>query len=133
METLADTLYVIRDAVDLGVIPVKHLPDIATELLVGEIDSPALRELAGLDLEPFTSPDAHELWQQVMAELGAPADDRPVHGSNASAVLASAALVHGLDTASVLNRFCLLAVALDYRENDDVMTLRGLDDEWLGE
>lgn len=48
----------------------EQLPDIATDLLVGGADSPALRELAGLRLP--TRADAEPVMARVLSELGVP-------------------------------------------------------------
>ncbi|MCP4968394.1 MAG: hypothetical protein GY926_24570 [bacterium] len=54
----------------LGLLRSDALPDVATEMLVLGYDSPAIVELAGLNLGPFDPRDASDLWPQALAELG---------------------------------------------------------------
>lgn len=55
----------------VGEQPSEELPDLAAWALVGEVDSPALRELAGLS--PAEVREARDLFLAAMAELGVPA------------------------------------------------------------
>ena len=52
----------------LGKQPPEDLPDLATEALVGVVDSPSLRELAGTS--PRDYQEARDLFRSAMSELG---------------------------------------------------------------
>ncbi|MCP3881948.1 MAG: hypothetical protein GY701_26690 [Sulfitobacter sp.] len=53
----------------LGLLRSDALPGVATEMLVLGYESPAVVELAGVDLGPFDPRDASDLWATALSEL----------------------------------------------------------------
>lgn len=127
------TLALVDTAVWAGVIFPEHLPSIATSLLSDETDTPTLRALAGLDLEPFDPRDARDSFRDLLAESSI--EPLPIEKRvDAAAKLISFAYQQGrLTTSRLLRRFQQLAIASDYPDHDEVMRLYALDDEWRGE
>lgn len=131
-DQLANELGVVDDALWAGVLLPESLPSIATDLLARGADTPSLRLLAGLDLAPFDPRDARDLFLDTLSETSTRARPIPDRVEAAAHLLAVAATTRGLTTQATLHRFYLLAVATDYPEDDEVMRLCGLDDEWIG-
>jgi len=114
----------------------ERLPPIATELLVGGVDSPALRTLAGLDLSPFDPRDATELMEQVMSDLPQPPVLRRME--LASALLTVQCVSGEITPELLLNHFVrlgestfpkLFAERKDFPELDDFWWIYGYWDE----
>lgn len=114
-----------------GLVLPEALPLVATEFLVSGLDSPALRDLAGLDLAPFTAGEAADLVEKVFDEMGVaqPAEVQRLE-------IASALLLHeyqvGTRTARQTTRaFYHLAWRESYpSEPPELMDLYQLDDAW---
>jgi hypothetical protein len=107
------------------------LPDIATHLLVLEIDSPALRELAGLDLGPLAEFDASDLFKDVLSELGAREQPKVERLQRVSAILAHRCLANVDPERLTTHRFYRLAVRENYpSEPPEIMLMFYRDDFW---
>jgi len=65
-----DTFTAVQSLRAMSLVDSRDLPDLATFLLVEGLDSPSLRDLAGLNLEPFDPRDAGALFDLVVGELG---------------------------------------------------------------
>lgn len=129
-EQVISELWLVADLVWAGILLPEVLPTIATDFLVRGADTPALRNLAGFDLQPFDPRDAVDLFAEVLVETHMPtlaADLRLERGAH---VLAAAWSEGHICTAAMLKRFYRLAVAMEYPEHDEVMRLYSLDDEW---
>lgn len=118
------------DCLWAGVLLPEFLPAVATDLLVQGVDTPALSQVAGLDLWPFDPRHALDLWNQAVDEAGVPTHPPEVRVARAAQVLAAAALEQALPARDVLQRFHCLALAAGYPNDDDLIRLDGLDDEW---
>lgn len=129
VDALSD-LVLADDCLWAGVLYPDFLPEVATDLLVRGLDTPALRELAGLDLEPFDPREARDLWETVTREVGVPDRDRGARVVSAAQALAASASTRSLPTDVVLRRFFCLTLAGDYPDDSDLMRLYGLDDEY---
>lgn len=129
---LGGVLEVVDCAVWAGVLFPEHLPSIATHLLAEGADTPALRSLAGLDLEPFDPRDARDVFLDVLAETATPERSR-IERVEAAAYAVALATSSGLmSIGDALRRYYRLAVSTEYPDHDEVMRLYGLDDEWAG-
>lgn len=64
------------DCLWAGVLLPEFLPQVATDLLVQGVDTPALSQVAGLDLWPFDPRDALDRWNQAVDEAGVPTHRR---------------------------------------------------------
>lgn len=110
----------------------RRLVDIATDYLVLGIDTPSLRDLAGLDLaRPVDPYDARDLFWAVLDELGL--DRLPVDqaGQFASYAYALLTISGAVSPRAATRLFYQLAVNLDYQaEPSEIMSLFGLDDMW---
>jgi hypothetical protein len=131
-ETLRQALADADAAVWAGVVMPERLPAIATRLLVQGADSPALRELAGLDLAPFDPRDALDLLGSLLDESGVTIEPIADRTRRAAQVLAAAMLANLVSTPDSLHLFQRMAVAADYPNDPEIMALYGLDNEWSG-
>lgn len=111
---------------------VRRLPDIATTYLTLGLDSEALRELAGLDLDKPVDPyDARDLFWQSVDELGLPRLAQERAGEHVGYLYARLTTEHRIGLRRATELFFHLAVRLDYRaEPAEIMELYGLDDMW---
>lgn len=118
------------DCLWAGVLLPEFLPHVATDLLVQGVDTPALSQVAGLDLWPFDPRDARDVWERAVDEAGVPTHPPEVRVARAAQVLAAAALEQELPVRHVLQRFHCLALAAGFPSDEDLIRLDGLDDEW---
>jgi hypothetical protein len=129
---LRNTLAVADAAVWAGVIMPEGLPTIATDLLAHGEDSPQLRTLAGLDLEPFDPRDARELFDEVLLENAVRPADPPWRVRAAAHLIANALVANVMTVDRALGLFTRLADVAGYPDDREVMRLCSLEDELLG-
>jgi hypothetical protein len=134
METTdwSNVLELIDAALWAGILFPEHLPDVAAQLLAAGADSPALRVLAGADLEPTDPRDFRDLFLVLLEEqsLEELAVDRRVQ---IAAQLVAVAVVSGrIGLKDGVRRASGLVVAARYPDNPDLMGLFSLSDEWEG-
>lgn len=107
------------------------LPEIATSLLVEGIDSPALRELAGLDLAPHDPREATECLNRVFEELQFSEPDLQTRICASSRLIGSEFMAGRLKARQVTRTFYLLGREWEYpSEPPEVMSLFDLDSAW---
>jgi len=125
-------LWLGADLIWAGVLRAELLPSVAAEFLARGLDTPALRELAGLDLQPFDLRDATDLYADAVAETSMPSSPEDLRLRRVAHVLAVSWASGRVSTPAALKHFYRLAVWLDYPEDAAVMRLYALDDEWNG-
>jgi len=123
----------ISTAVDcqaFGILRSDCLPALATDLLVAGVDTPSLRELAGIDLGPFDARDAADLFDRVVGEAQVSSHSRAEAVGRAAQVLAVVALDDQRPIGPTLRWFNRMTLTARYQVDDDVMYLFGVADEW---
>jgi hypothetical protein len=107
------------------------LPDVATELLVEGIDSPALRDLAGLDLSPHDPRDARECLMRLFDELDVSEPDLSTRIQVASSLIGSEYAAGRLTARQVTRYFYLLSGKWEYpHDPPEIMSLADLHSAW---
>lgn len=124
----------LRATKSAGILDARRLPRLATWLLEHGLDMPSIVDLAGLDLAPFFSIDASEMFDRVVEELGMEASDL---ANELRIALAMAGQAH-LEGHVSAERLLAIGVQLTTENNfpdepDGLMQLYLLADEWLGE
>ena len=120
-------------AVQTGLAAPEALPGWATSLLVEGQDSPALRELAGLDLALYDPYDARDLFAKATDELGYDAVPEDDAVARSACLIARCTLDSRLSCQQCTHLFYRLAVRRYEswpRYDPEVGRLFGLDDEW---
>ena len=112
-----------------GLIYPDHVPRIAAELLADGYDSPALRDLAGADLEPTDPRDFRDAFLRLLDEQHIEDPTPEDRTQLASHLLAQAVRAGGLSLREGVHRASRLTIAAGYPRGP-LMTLYGLDDEW---
>jgi hypothetical protein len=129
---LRNTLAITDAAVWAGVIMPEGLPTIATDLLAHGEDSPHLRTLAGLDLEPFDPRDAREMFDEVLAEHAVTPADQGWRVQAAAHLIATVLVANVMTVDRALDLFTHLANVAGYTDDPDVIRLCSLEDELRG-
>jgi hypothetical protein len=107
------------------------LSDVATELLVEGLDSPALRDLAGLDLAPHDPRETTECLRQVFEELDITEPDLHTRICIASRLVGSEFQGGRFTARQVTRSFHLLSGQWEYPQDPpEVMSLADLDSSW---
>lgn len=115
-----------------GIVFPEHLPNIAAELLAAGADSPALRALAGADLEPTDPRDTRDLFLTLLDEQGTPELGVDGRVQVAAQLVAVAVVAHRIGLKEGVRRVSGLVMAARYPDNPDLMGLFGIGDEWEG-
>lgn len=113
-----------------GLLDSQRIPPLATWFLSHGLETPLIAELAGMDLQPFSSMDASELFDEALLALSILPLER---ADEVRVVLGAASSIHldgGLGTENLMAVGVHLAIRYDYAH--DVMGLYGLQDEWEG-
>jgi hypothetical protein len=114
-----------------GILIPESLPKVATELLVNGVDSPALRELAGLDLSSFDFRDGLDLLDQAVVEMALAEPSIEERLTLTAALIAYQCTSGALSPRQVTRRFYSFAVHEDYpTEPPEIMEFYQLDDGW---
>lgn len=110
----------------------RRLPDIATTYLTLDLDSPALRELAGLDLDKPVDPyDARDLFWDAIDQLEASRLPTEEAGERVAYLYARLIKRHEISPRRATRLFSHLAVQLAYpAEPPEIIQLYGLDNMW---
>ncbi|MEM9518042.1 MAG: hypothetical protein AAGA37_01865 [Actinomycetota bacterium] len=124
-------LSVLEAAVHYRVVDAREIPTVAAWPVAEGVDDDDLVGLAGLDLGPFDPRDARQALSEFVESVGSRLP-RPEALDVAAATLARAVLSTTTQPERALRRFYELAVEADYPDDDAVMQLYGLDDEWHG-
>jgi hypothetical protein len=96
----------------LGRLGAEALPMTAAQALARDVDSPALRELAGLGRTETR--EAHDLFAQTMVELGHPLRDRRVVLWDRAGQVAGAVLAGGVGAAEAAGEIAALLCAAEH-------------------
>jgi hypothetical protein len=123
------TLEVI-DAAQWAGILFPDLPYVAAELLAAGADSPALRGLAGADLEPADPRDFRDAFLSLLDEQAIPEPPVERRVQLAAQLLAVVVASRRIGLKEGVRRLSRLVVATRYPSNPDLMALYGLSDEW---
>lgn len=112
-----------------GLVEGIRLPTVATWFLSHDVETESMLKLASLDLQPFHSIDAQELFDSALRELNEEETKEALEISVAS--LCRLFLEGALGVPTLLSIGARLAVENDYpSEPDAVMHFYGLNDEW---
>ena len=126
------TVELVDAAVWAEVIRPDRLPAIATELLVAGADSPALRTLAGADVGPHDHRDVLDAFAALVGELGVTRASVRRRTAMVTHLIAVALADGVVAPPDALPAFSRLAIAAEYPDDEDLMRLYGLEDEWAG-
>lgn len=116
---------------DVGILLPEALPGIATQMLVDGLDTPALREMAGLDLAPYDPRDARDIFVRVLEEADQPLVTGAQAVTVATAFLAAMVMAGRMPEQDATHCFYLLAIATEYSATPPaLMHMYSLDDDW---